>query len=64
MIDINDIRAWHTAIMLIAFIGIFVWAYSKKRRNDFDEAANLPFADQAMHEQSVAQIHQPKEKAS
>ena len=33
-------------MMFIAFIGIFLWAYSSKRKADFDEAANLPFADE------------------
>ena len=32
MIELNDIRAWHTVILLAAFIGILIWAYSKGRR--------------------------------
>jgi cytochrome c oxidase cbb3-type subunit 4 len=43
--DINDFRAWHTLILLAVFIGIILWAYSKKRTSSFNEAANLPFAD-------------------
>ena len=31
-----------TAVLLIAFLGVVVWAYSKKRRRAFDEAARLP----------------------
>ncbi|MBT8428705.1 MAG: cbb3-type cytochrome c oxidase subunit 3, partial [Gammaproteobacteria bacterium] len=38
--DINDIRAWHTVILLISFVGIVIWAYSRRRKPDFDEAAN------------------------
>ncbi len=34
-----------TGILIIAFLGITAWAYSKRRKPDFDEAANLPFAD-------------------
>ena len=30
---------------IVAFIGVVLWAYSSKRKNSFDEAANLPFAD-------------------
>jgi len=44
--DINDFRAWHTVVLLIVFIGIIWWAYSKKRKSSFTEAANLPFADE------------------
>ncbi len=33
-----------TLITFITFIGIVVWAYSRRRKADFDEAANAPFA--------------------
>jgi len=32
--------------MFVTFIGICIWAWSGKRKADFDEAANLPFADE------------------
>ena len=51
--DINEFRAWHTVILLIIFIGIVVWAYSKRRKRAFDEAANLPFADEEQHQATV-----------
>ena len=51
--DLNDIRAWHTVVLLIAFIGIIFWAYSKRRKKSFDEAANLPFADENKHEATI-----------
>ena len=38
-------RALFTMFMFLAFIGIFLWAYSSRRKNDFDEAANLPLED-------------------
>ena len=43
--DINLFRGIVTAIMLVLFIGVCIWAYSRKRRKDFEEAANLPFRD-------------------
>ena len=58
MIDINDFRAWHTVILMASFIGILFWAYSSRRRSAFDEAANLPFADESLHAQSVAQLNE------
>lgn len=48
--DINTLRALATPIAFVAFIGIVFWAYSKGRKKDFDEAANLPFADEDIHE--------------
>lgn len=44
--DINDLRGISTAFLLVAFIGLVFWAYSGKRKKTFDEAANLPFADE------------------
>ncbi|MFC7367033.1 MULTISPECIES: cbb3-type cytochrome oxidase subunit 3 [Vreelandella] len=43
--DTGTFRGLITLILIIAFIGIFLWAYSKRRKPDFDEAANLPFAE-------------------
>lgn len=36
-----------TVFAFVAFVAICVWAYSDKRRADFDRAARLPFADDA-----------------
>ena len=44
--DINDLRGLSTAALLVGFVWLCIWAYSKKRRRDFDKAANLPFADE------------------
>jgi len=51
--DINDFRAWHTVVLMIAFLGIVWWAYSRRRKKSFDEAANLPFADEEQHEATL-----------
>ncbi|SHM33358.1 cbb3-type cytochrome oxidase subunit 3 [Vreelandella subglaciescola] len=42
----GDFQGVVTLVLLIAFIGIIWWAYSKRRKPGFDEAANLPFADE------------------
>lgn len=41
--DINTLRIIATVVSFIAFIGIVVWAWSRKRETDFKDAANLPF---------------------
>ncbi len=43
--DINTLRGIATIVVMITFLGICFWAYSSKRKVDFEEAANLPFAD-------------------
>ncbi|WP_428239871.1 cbb3-type cytochrome oxidase subunit 3 [Gynuella sp.] len=44
--DINDLRGLATVTTMIGFIAVVAWAYSSKRKSSFDEAANLPFADE------------------
>jgi cytochrome c oxidase cbb3-type subunit IV len=46
-----------TLITFVTFIGIVFWAWSKKRKTAFEEAANAPFAlpdDAEGPEQSAA----------
>ena len=39
--DINDLRALTTALSFVVFMGILVWAFSKRRAENFEEAARL-----------------------
>ncbi len=39
-------RAVVTVLSFIAFLGIVYWAYAKRNRAGFDEAAQLPFLDE------------------
>lgn len=58
--DINTLRALATPFAFIAFIAIIVWTFSKGRKQSFEEAANLPFADD--DDASVAQRKSSVEK--
>jgi cytochrome c oxidase cbb3-type subunit 4 len=42
-LDINTLRSAATVAAFITFIGIVIWAYSRRNAADFEEAANLPF---------------------
>ena len=46
------LRGLGTLSAFIAFIGICVWAYSGRRKEDFNNAAQLPFADDEHEETS------------
>jgi|SaaInlV_100m_DNA_5_1039725.scaffolds.fasta_scaffold11099_3 cytochrome c oxidase cbb3-type subunit IV len=48
--DINTLRGISTVLVMIAFLGVFVWVYLIKSKGDFDEAANTPFADDGIDE--------------
>jgi cytochrome c oxidase cbb3-type subunit 4 len=37
-----------TLVVLVIFVGIVIWAWSGKRKQDFDEAANIPFNEDDM----------------
>jgi cytochrome c oxidase cbb3-type subunit 4 len=41
--DVNTLRAMATVLSFMTFIGIVVWAYSRRNATDFEEAARLPF---------------------
>ncbi|MFT6052866.1 MAG: cytochrome c oxidase cbb3-type subunit 4 [Halioglobus sp.] len=51
--DINDLRGLSTLFLMISFVGLCIWAYSKKRKSDFDEAANIPFADEELNRRTL-----------
>ncbi|WNO10200.1 cbb3-type cytochrome c oxidase subunit 3 [Teredinibacter sp. KSP-S5-2] len=44
--DLNTLRGLSTVFVMVAFAGICWWAFSPKRKNKFEDAANLPFADE------------------
>jgi len=44
-VDLSDVRAWLTLVMLAVFGGVVVWAYSSKRKKQFDEAARSVLED-------------------
>lgn len=48
--DINTLRGISTLVVMIAFLGICVWVYLIKKKSDFEEAANQPFADEMPNE--------------
>ncbi len=38
-------HSYWTIGVIVIFLGIIFWAYSKRRHDDFEEAANLPLED-------------------
>jgi len=41
--DVNTLRSVATVLAFTVFLGIVFWAWSKGRKTDFEQAANLPF---------------------
>ena len=47
IMDITTLRSLVTLTLLLVFVGIVAWAWSGRNRQRFDEAARLPFDDDA-----------------
>ena len=43
--DAGEWRGVFTIVMFVLFTGICLWAWSSRRKKDFDEAAQLPLDD-------------------
>ncbi len=43
--DINDIRGLLTALLLFSFVGLWIWAWSSRRKAEFDASAALPLEE-------------------
>ena len=41
--DFTLIQSLWTIVVMVVFIGIVIWAWSGKRKQRFDDAANIPF---------------------
>lgn len=46
LMEYSTIHSIFTVILFVAFGAFVIWAYSKKRKADFDQAANLVFDDE------------------
>ena len=44
-LDIGMIRGVGTLVVMIAFIGLTLWVFNRRRDRDFAEARLLPFVD-------------------
>ena len=51
--DLVTLRSIFTVLVFAAFIGVWIWAWSGKRKKAFDEAANLPFVEDANPTQTL-----------
>ncbi len=57
--DINTLRGIATLFVMLAFIGVCLWAYSGKRKKTFEQAAQLPFEDDHL---DIASLNNPENR--
>ena len=60
--DTTFFHSIYTVVMLVIFVGIWVWAWSGKQKKRFNEAANLPFADEQENMSSLADEREKESK--
>lgn len=46
--DLTMFHSVFTVVMFVIFVGICAWAWSGRRKADFQEAAMLPFDDETV----------------
>lgn len=46
----------YTILVFVSFIGIVLWAYSKKSKTSFDEAKMLIFDDEPQQEERESKV--------
>lgn len=59
-LDINIFRSLATVLAFLAFMAIFWWTYSSKRKQSFDEAANIPFREVLKGDPETTHIEQQR----
>ena len=62
LISTETARTAMTVGSFIIFLCICFWAYSSKRKNQFEEAANLPFDDDDIHKRTIDTEQKPEEQ--
>ncbi len=45
MMDVNLLRGILTAVLLFSFVALWIWAWSGRRKADFDAQAALPLEE-------------------
>ncbi|MFY9479201.1 MAG: cbb3-type cytochrome oxidase subunit 3 [Pseudomonadota bacterium] len=43
--ELGTLRSLVTLVSLVMFVGIVWWAYARRNKSHFDEAARLPLSD-------------------
>lgn len=51
--DINTLRGIATILAMAAFLGVCWWTFSGRQKKGFEDAANLPFADDSQDKNTL-----------
>jgi len=61
--DTIEFHGYWTLVLLVLFIAIIIWAWSSKRKKEFDELANLPLDEEKFENQVDEKTSEGKDDA-
>ncbi len=60
----TQIQVVWTIVVMIIFLAIVFWAWSGRRKESFDEAANIPLEDEDFIEEKASTAENNKENSN
>ncbi|MEO2265775.1 cbb3-type cytochrome oxidase subunit 3 [Pseudoalteromonas pernae] len=60
--DYGTFRGILTLVIMVLFIVIVLWAFSKRSKKRFDDAANAVFEDENKHQNTITNEEKESEK--
>ncbi|MFY8275111.1 cbb3-type cytochrome oxidase subunit 3 [Pseudoalteromonas sp. SSDWG2] len=60
--DYGTFRGILTLVIMVLFIVIVIWAFSKRSKKRFDDAANAVFEDENKHQSTITNEEKESEK--
>lgn len=60
----TQIQVVWTVVVMIVFLAIVFWAWSGRRKESFDEAANIPLEDENFIEEKASTAENNKENSN
>ncbi|WP_022943664.1 CcoQ/FixQ family Cbb3-type cytochrome c oxidase assembly chaperone [Pseudoalteromonas ruthenica] len=60
--DYGTFRGILTLVIMVLFIVIVLWAFSKRSKKRFDDAANSVFEDENKHQNTITHEEKESEK--
>ena len=61
---VTQIQVVWTIVVMIVFLAIVFWAWSGRRKESFDEAANIPLEDEDFIEEQASAAENNKENSN
>lgn len=61
---VTQIQVVWTVVVMIVFLAIVFWAWSGRRKESFDEAANIPLEEENFLQEKIETTEENKENSN